>query len=64
LFWSRFKAKLLDGGSFPGLVEAKLEISQYIVYYNAERRHSSLGYLAPTTSKITCKQRPNSVSLS
>ncbi len=46
-FWSRFKAELLDGGSFPGLAEAKLEISHHIAYYNAERRHSSLGYLAP-----------------
>ena len=46
-FWSRFKAELLDGGSFPGLAEAKLEISHHIVYYNAERRHSALGYLAP-----------------
>ena len=45
--WSRFKAELLDGGSFPGLAEAKLEISHYIAYYNAERRHSALGYLAP-----------------
>jgi putative transposase len=43
-FWSRFKAELLDGGSFPGLAEAKLEISHHIAYYNAERRHS---YLAP-----------------
>ena len=46
-FWSRFKAELLDGGSFPGLAEAKLEISYHVAYYNAERRHSSLGYLAP-----------------
>jgi transposase InsO family protein len=46
-FWSRFKAELLDGGSFPGLAEAKLEISHHIAYYNAERRHSALGYLAP-----------------
>ena len=45
-FWSRFKAELLDGGSFPGLAEAKLEISHHIAYYNAERRHSALGYLA------------------
>jgi transposase InsO family protein len=45
--WSRFKAELLDGGSFPGLTEAKLEISHHIAYYNAERRHSALGYLAP-----------------
>ena len=46
-FWSRLKTELLDGGSFPGLVEARLEISHYIAYYNAERRHSALGYLAP-----------------
>ena len=46
-FWSRFKAELLDGGSFPGLVEARLEISHHIAYYNAERRHSALGYRAP-----------------
>ncbi|WP_324680086.1 integrase core domain-containing protein [Hymenobacter sp. GOD-10R] len=29
-FWSRFKAELLDGGSFPGSAEAKLEISHHI----------------------------------
>ncbi len=43
-FCSRFKAELLDGGSFPGLEESRLEISHYIAYYNAERRHSTLGY--------------------
>ena len=46
-FWSRFKAALLDGGSFPGLAEANLEISHHVAYYNAERRHSSLGYHSP-----------------
>ena len=51
-FWSRFKAELLDGGSFPGLAEAKLEISHHIAYYNAERRHSSLGYQAPNHFEI------------
>ncbi|WP_092678583.1 IS3 family transposase [Hymenobacter arizonensis] len=45
-FWSRFKAELLDGGLFPGLEEARLEISHHVAYYNAERRHSALGYLA------------------
>ena len=45
--WSRLKTELRDGGSFPGLAEAWLEISYYIAYYNAERRHSALGYLAP-----------------
>jgi transposase InsO family protein len=44
---SRLKTERLDGGRFPGLEEAWLEISHYIAYYNAERRHSALGYLAP-----------------
>ena len=46
-FWSRFKAELLDGGSFPELTETNLEISQHIACYNAERHYSALGYLAP-----------------
>ena len=46
-FWSRLKTELLDGGSFGSLAEARLEISHYMAYYNAERRHSALGYLAP-----------------
>lgn len=52
LFWSRFKADLIDGSNFPVLAfsvlaEAKLKISHHIAYYNAERQHSALGYLAP-----------------
>ena len=46
-FWSRLKTELLDGGRFPNLAEARLEISHYIAYYNAERRHSALGYSSP-----------------
>jgi putative transposase len=46
-FWSCFIAELLDGGSFTRLAEAKLEISQHLAYYNAERRHSALGYQSP-----------------
>ena len=46
-FWSRLKTALLDGGRFRNLTEARLEISHYLAYYTAERRHSALGYLAP-----------------
>ena len=46
-FWSRLKTELLDGGPFPGLAEARLEISHYIAYDNAERRHSALAYQSP-----------------
>jgi transposase InsO family protein len=46
-FWNRLKTELLAGGSFRSLSEVRLDISHYIIYYNAERRHSALGYLAP-----------------
>ena len=46
-FWSRLKTELLDGGSFPDLETARLEISHYVAYYNLKRRHSALDYQAP-----------------
>ena len=46
-FWIRLKTELLDGSSFANMTEARLEISHYIAYFNIERRHSALGYLAP-----------------
>lgn len=60
LFWSRFKAESIDGGSFPNLESARPEISHYVSYYNAKRCHSALGYVCPqrfeshfqTTSQI------------
>lgn len=46
--FSRYKAELLEGGSFSDLEEARLESFNYIEgYYNRIRRHSSLGYLSP-----------------
>jgi putative transposase len=46
--WSRYKAELLEGGSFRDFNEAELETFQYIEgYYNRTRRHSALGYLSP-----------------
>ena len=51
-FWSRLKTELLDGGSFTNLEEARLEISHYIAYYNAERRHSALDYRTPNQFEI------------
>jgi putative transposase len=36
--------ELVEYGAAPGAVR---ELSEYIRYYNVERRHSSLGYVSP-----------------
>jgi len=47
-FFGRFKTELLEGGAFENLQEAKNEVFEFIeVYYNRQRRHSSLNYQTP-----------------
>jgi transposase InsO family protein len=47
-FFSRFKAELLEKGTFLSLEDAKTEVFEFIEsYYNRKRRHSALGYLSP-----------------
>lgn len=47
-FFSRFKAELIEGGSFESVEQARTESFSYIEgYYNRIRRHSSLDYLSP-----------------
>jgi transposase InsO family protein len=47
-FFSRFKAELIEDGSFESVEQARTEIFSYIEgYYNRIRRHSSLGYVSP-----------------
>ena len=46
--WWRLKAELLEGGAFPSLEDARIELFDYIEnYYNRKRRHSSLGNISP-----------------
>ncbi|WP_420150919.1 IS3 family transposase [Spirosoma sp.] len=46
--WSRLKAELLEDGAFLSVDDARTELFDYIeVYYNRERKHSSLGYISP-----------------
>ena len=56
-FWSRIKAELPDGGSLPGLTEAKLGIRHHLAKYNARCQHSALGHqtfnLFETSLQIT-----------
>ena len=47
-FFSRFKAELLQKGAFENKEDAMTEIFDFIeIYYNAQRLHSSLGYMSP-----------------
>jgi len=47
-FFSRFKAELLEGGTFQHAEDARSKIFEFIeMYYNAVRLHSSIGYLSP-----------------
>jgi putative transposase len=47
-YFSRFKAELLQEGTFDGLENARAEIFEFIeTYYNPVRRHSALGYISP-----------------
>lgn len=46
--FSRFKAELLNGGTFLSLADAQAKVFEYIEgYYNTIRKHSSLDYRSP-----------------
>jgi len=47
-FFASLKRELLDGRVFASRVQARLEVFEYIeVFFNRQRRHSTLGFLAP-----------------
>ncbi|MFD5110614.1 IS3 family transposase, partial [Streptomyces cinereoruber] len=46
-FWQGLKRKAMHQRLFSTMRQARLEIFQWLTYYNARRRHSSLGYLSP-----------------
>ncbi|WP_158718200.1 IS3 family transposase, partial [Streptomyces sp. NRRL F-2664] len=45
-FWQGLKRETMQE-AFATVRQARLEIFQRLTYYNARRRHSSLGYLSP-----------------
>jgi putative transposase len=46
--FSRFKAELIQRGTFDAFDDAQTAIFEFIeIYYNRKRRHSSLNYLSP-----------------
>lgn len=54
-FFSRYKAELLEGGTFADVSQARSETFSYIEgYYNRARRHSALGYKTPEEFAREC----------
>ena len=49
-FFASLKKELFHDANFAMRAEALAAITEYIeVFYNSQRRHSSLGYLSPRT---------------
>ncbi|MFJ9520617.1 IS3 family transposase [Kitasatospora sp. NPDC101801] len=46
-FWQGLKRETMHQRLFSTMSQARLEIFQWLTYYNARRRHSALNYLSP-----------------
>ncbi|WP_308365085.1 IS3 family transposase [Streptomyces sp. ISL-86] len=46
-FWQGLKRETMHGKLLLTMRQARMEIFQWLTYYNARRRHSALGYLSP-----------------
>ncbi len=52
-FWGRMQVELLNQKQWITIVELSVAMADYICnFYNAQRRHSSLGYLTPREFKL------------
>jgi transposase InsO family protein len=46
-FWATLKRELVDDAHYMTRTEARIAIFEYLVWYNRERLHSSIGYQSP-----------------
>lgn len=46
-FFSTLEHELLAGTTFATRAEAHRALAEFVGWYNAERRHSTLGYVSP-----------------
>ncbi len=46
-FFSSLKGELVDVTRFNTIADARLEVFEWVIWYNRKRLHSSLGYLTP-----------------
>ena len=51
-FWSSLKRELVDDAHFATKLEARRAIFEWIMWYNNERLHSSLGYASPREFEV------------
>lgn len=57
-FWGTLKNELVHHRRYETRAQAIREITEYIeIFYNRQRRHSKLGYLAPAVFALRCQQR-------
>ena len=57
-FWGTLKNELVHHRRYETRAQAKSEITEYIeIFYNRQRRHSKLGYLASAVFAQKCQQQ-------
>ena len=63
-FFATLKKELIHQRQYARRKEAQLEVFEFIeVYYNRQRRHSTLGYLSPTEFEEKSSSQPSQIRL-
>lgn len=57
-FFSSIKAERIEGISYLGFSAVTTAVSDYIRFYNAERLHSTIGYVSPIEYELCSAQQP------
>ena len=55
-FFATLKAELVADAKWESRSQAKREVTEYLTWYNFDRRHSTLGYLAPAEYEMKMLQ--------